>query len=403
MSEQPEVTINDIATSIVEAKASTDAAIELKASSEDVTAVSTEVKAVEVALDSKASAEEVVALKEKLTSLEAKMEVSNGDAQMDNTEVKNEIYTAIAEVLSAKGQTQKSVEIKATALGQNVSGADKGAPEDVAVLWRKLEEGNPLRALANKVTISTPTYMRPVLSGKLGASYGNIASTDPSNFNVSEKQLTVDKLSGWTVVGEDWNSDVVGGEAIILDKIGDDMANVEAQAMITGTGSNQPTGLDVVSTAATAVQSSETILGLTGSTSGAVVYADIVKVIYSLAPMYRANASFMIATDSLEAIRSLVDSNGLPLWQPSVIEGEPGRLLGYPVYENTYMTAKATGKPILYFADWNRFYQIVDREGITISNHEAQAALGTNTIFARMRNTAGILDVFSGVRLNYKA
>lgn len=81
---------------------------------------------------------------------------------------------------------------------------------------------------------------------------------------------------------------------------------------------------------------------------------------YSLKRPYRKNAKFMCNDQTLLAIRKLKDNNGAYIWQPSFREGEPDRLLGYPVYTSPYFPAVAAGKAALAFGDF-KYYNIGDR------------------------------------------
>ena len=58
----------------------------------------------------------------------------------------------------------------------------------------------------------------------------------------------------------------------------------------------------------------------------------------------------MVAT-----IRTYKDNNGAYIWQPSLIQGEPDRLLGYPVYTSEYAPEDS-----IAFGDFS-YYNIGDR------------------------------------------
>ena len=54
------------------------------------------------------------------------------------------------------------------------------------------------------------------------------------------------------------------------------------------------------------------------------------------------------------------DLNVNYLWQPSIKEGEPDRLLGYPVRTTAYFPTIGSGKKVLAFGDYS-YYTIGDR------------------------------------------
>lgn len=125
----------------------------------------------------------------------------------------------------------------------------------------------------------------------------------------------------------------------------------------TGTGSSQPTG---VVTAAT--------LGVTGATgeTSKWVYNDIVNLIHSVDPAYRAGAQFMMHDSTAAITEQMVDGNNRPLLNSSlagisgeVKAGEPGKatytILGYPVVINNDMATMAANAKSVLFGDFTRF------------------------------------------------
>ena len=95
--------------------------------------------------------------------------------------------------------------------------------------------------------------------------------------------------------------------------------------------------------------------GVTGATN-AITYGNLVDLVHSVDPWYRDGAAFMMNDVPLAYLRKLVDSNGLPLWQPSVQAGMPDKLLGYPVHLNTAMdNAVTTGKVNILFGQFRKY------------------------------------------------
>jgi HK97 family phage major capsid protein len=116
----------------------------------------------------------------------------------------------------------------------------------------------------------------------------------------------------------------------------------------TGTGTSQPTGL--VTGATTGVT------GTTGQTTS-VIYDNLVDLIHSIDPSYRnANCKFMVADATLAAVRKLKDTQGHPLWQPSVQAGTPDTLLAYPVVINQDMPVMAANAKSILFGDIRSAY-----------------------------------------------
>lgn len=116
--------------------------------------------------------------------------------------------------------------------------------------------------------------------------------------------------------------------------------------LTTGTGTYQPTGF--VTSAGS---------GLTSGTSATFVYADVVDLFYSLDPAVRAARKFAFqgSTGAVKRLRKLTDTNGQPLWQPSLIVGQPDLLLGKPIVENVAMADIGAGNLPLVAGDWDSF------------------------------------------------
>lgn len=105
--------------------------------------------------------------------------------------------------------------------------------------------------------------------------------------------------------------------------------------LTTGTGTTQPNG--IITSAGS---------GITGGTgvSGAFTTDNVIDLVYSLDAAARRLPGFGImgSTSAVAQLRKLQDGGGNYVWQPSLIEGQPDRVLGYPVYENPSMAAVAT-------------------------------------------------------------
>lgn len=143
----------------------------------------------------------------------------------------------------------------------------------------------------------------------------------------------------------------------LTDALGARLGRITNQHFTTGTGTGQPQGLVTGGTVG--------VTGATGTTlaygtSTADAYANLIGLIHSVDPAYRqsGNCRWMIPDTGLAVIRKLADSTGQPLWQPSLQNGVPDNLLGYPVEVNPDMASPAANAKSAAFGDFNAGYYI---------------------------------------------
>lgn len=89
---------------------------------------------------------------------------------------------------------------------------------------------------------------------------------------------------------------------------------------------------------------------LNAATTG-YTYKNICDLIALLPAAYDAEAKFLTNKKTLYTkIATIVDSNGRPIFLDSQVQGEPGKLMGYPVLVDDYVT---TANGALYLGRWS--------------------------------------------------
>lgn len=208
-----------------------------------------------------------------------------------------------------------------------------------------LTEENIMRKLGHKITTS-------------GEHKINIAATKPAAAWIEEggalsfgdatfDQILLDahKLHVAIKVTEELLYDnAFNLESYIIDMFGKALANAEEDAFLNGSGVGQPLGLFAATGGGTAAISTASITS-----------DDVIKLVYALKRPYRKNAKFIMNDQTIASIRQLKDNNGAYMWQPSLVAGEPDKLLGYDVYTSPFCPA---GK--IAFGDYS-YYNIGDR------------------------------------------
>jgi HK97 family phage major capsid protein len=122
-------------------------------------------------------------------------------------------------------------------------------------------------------------------------------------------------------------------------------ANVE---LTTGDGTGDPNGVVTAST-----------LGKTAAAVAAVTYDEIIDLVHSVDPAYRASPKvrFMFNDLTLAALRKLKDGDGRYIWTMGDVQsGVPGNILGYRYSINQAMANLATGNKTMLFGDFGKYY-----------------------------------------------
>ncbi len=153
--------------------------------------------------------------------------------------------------------------------------------------------------------------------------------------------------------------------SFITQEIGRGQGVAEGTAFATGNGTGKPKGLTAQTFANTAdgVRAFGTLQYLASGTSGAGITIDkLMELFYKLAPEYRASGrcSWLMSPAVLETLRKeRAVANGSYQWEPAAQDGQPSRLLGCPVYEDSNLSVAADTIPV-FCGDFQRGYTIVD-------------------------------------------
>jgi HK97 family phage major capsid protein len=171
--------------------------------------------------------------------------------------------------------------------------------------------------------------------------------------------------------------------AYLADALGTRLARITNQHFTTGTGTNQPKG---IVTAAT-----QGVVGAAG-TATSVTYDNLIDLIHSVDPAYRAGATFMFSDNVLKALRKLKDGEGRPLWQPALTAGEPATILGRPYVINNDMPVMAANAKSIVFGDLKK-HIIRDVLGVqVVTLNERFADYGQKAFLAFSRHDANCVN-----------
>lgn len=132
--------------------------------------------------------------------------------------------------------------------------------------------------------------------------------------------------------------------------IGERLGRGLNNAFTLGDGSGKPKGFSLADQAPSGVESAAT---------GSFTAANLIELVHSVDIAYRnsPSAAFMMHDNILAAVRNINTATANnPIFQPSLREGQPDRLLGYPFFVNNDMaSAQAADARIIYFGDWSKY------------------------------------------------
>ncbi len=225
------------------------------------------------------------------------------------------------------------------------------------------------RSLATVIRTSSGDRKIPIVTSKGEAAWIDEGGQFPeSDDSFGQTSIGAYKLATMIKVSDELlNDSVFNIEQYISKEFGRRIGTKEEEAFFIGDGQGKPIGLF------NATGGAET--GVTAA-STSITFDDIMDLYYSLRAPYRNKATWLLNDSTVKAIRKLKDSNGNYIWQPSVREGEPDRILNRPYRTSIYVPELAEGKRVMAFGDYS-YYWIADRQGRSFKRlNELYAATG---------------------------
>ncbi len=259
-------------------------------------------------------------------------------------------------------------EIKSVS-GSAPSDGGYAVPQPVdARIASELAEISPIRALAQVVQTGSSGYRKLMATG--GTASGWVSETaarpetDTPQFTEiapPSGELYANPAASQSML-DDADFDI---ESWLASEIAMEFARAEGAAFVGGTGADQPEGFLTApsSTAEDGVRAFGTLQYIgSGDATGfdAAPDARLVDLIHTMKAGHRQGASFVMNSATLAAVRKLKTADGAFLWQPGLVEGQPDRLLGYPVVEAEDMPDIAAGAFPIAFGNFRHGYLIAE-------------------------------------------
>jgi len=274
------------------------------------------------------------------------------------------------------GYLRRGSEAEVKAISGTVP-ADGGyaVPREIdAAIAAQLRDISPIRQIAQVVQVGSAGYRKLVSLG--GTASGWVSETaarpgtDTPHFaeiappfgelyaNPAASQAMLDDaafdLEGW-----------LAGEIAL------EFARAEGAAFVGGTGVNQPRGFlsapaSLAGDAARPFGTLQYVASGDAADLGDALELVLVDLVHALKAGYRQGASWVMNSATLAELRKLRTAEGVFLWQAGLGEGQPDRLLGYPVVEAEDMPDIAAGAFPIAFGNFRAGYLIAERNATTI-------------------------------------
>ena len=243
-----------------------------------------------------------------------------------------------------------------------------------AMIASELVEISPIRQLAQVVQVGSAGYRKLVTTGGTASGWVGQGSarpeTDAPEFaeiappsgelyaNPAASQAMLDDaafdLEGW-----------------LASEIAMEFARAEGAAFVNGNGTNRPRGFlaSPTSLAGDAVRPFGTVQYIgSGNANGfdGNPESRLIDLVHTMKAGHRQGASWVMNSTTLSEVRKLKTTDGAFLWQPGLVEGQPDRLLGYPVVEAEDMPDIGANAFPIAFGNFKAGYLIAERSATQI-------------------------------------
>ena len=253
-----------------------------------------------------------------------------------------------------------------------------------------LKEENVMRKLCKVITTANERKIPVAGTHSVAAWTAENAPYTESNPTFDQKTIDAYKLTDLIKVSVELLDDSAFPlEPYIAKEFASAFGVAEETAFCVGTGSGQPTGLFTANGGA---------VGITAAGATAVTADEVISLIYALKAPYRKNAKFLMNDSTVAAIRKLKDGNGQYLWQPSIMAGQPDKLLGYDIYTSPYVPVMAAGAYAIAYGDFMNYW-IADRTGRTVQRLNELYSTNGQVGFVATERVDGKIILPEGVQI----
>lgn len=277
-------------------------------------------------------------------------------------------------------------------VGTNTEGGYLVPDEFERKLIEKLEEQNFFRGLATIIKTSSGDRKIPVVTEKGTA----VWMDEEEQFTLSDDTFGQTSLSAYKlgtslkISDELLHDSAFNMEAYISKEFARRMGAREEEAFLIGDGVGKPTGIFAATGGAP-----------TGATTAGanITFDDVMDLFYALESPYRKNATWIMNEAIIKNLRKIKDTTGNYIWSPSVVAGQPDRILNLPYHTSTFApSATTSGSKVLALGDFS-YYWIGDRQGVVFKRLNELFAMTGQVGFLAYKRVDGKLMLPDAVKV----
>ena len=307
-------------------------------------------------------------LQKRVDDIETKMNRLPIETPGKETEESSQETKAFEKWLRKGDKALGPEEFKVLKIGDAETGGYLAVAEYVAEIIKEITEFSPVRQLARIRRTSNYAVQIPKRTGQFSAYWVAEAGEKDEATGLKYGLETVSPhcmAALVKVTKENLEDSAFNLQTEITSEMAEQFAVLEGTGFISGDAVGKPEGI---------ITNAAVIAAATLSfAAGVVSPEDPINLEYALKEGYTRNAKFLMKRTTVRDFRLLRaaaiasgDAEGVFLWTPSLVAGEPSTLAGYPVVECVDMPAVASGAYSLAFGDFKQGYTIVDRIQIEI-------------------------------------
>ncbi|MET0251745.1 MAG: phage major capsid protein [Novosphingobium sp.] len=240
---------------------------------------------------------------------------------------------------------------------------------------RALTSISPIRQIAQVVQTGSAGYRKLVTTGATSSGWVSETAARPETATPKFTEIAppTGELYANPAASQAMLDDAAFDlEAWLANEIATEFAKAEGKAFVSGTGVNQPKGFLGAPVAATedAVRAFGTLQFVTSGAAADFAAASpeskLIDLVHKLKAGHRQGATWVMNSATLARVRKFKTADGAFLWQPGLVEGQPDRLLGYPVVEAEDMPDVAADAFPIAFGNFRNGYLIAERTATSI-------------------------------------